>query len=168
LALLAESVRVLAETTILVGPPNVDSIRPRGVMACCGVSGVNLTPLARYARSMKAHLDADLLPMRFPMYTVPLETLLKMTKAEPHEELKAQGVLVEFERHRGQAAFVSHQWVSRDHPDPEFKQMRVLQDALKEMMGSLKSIPVNPVTEVAEGNVKPIPTSRILSEPLFF
>ena len=137
-------------------------------MACCGVSGVNLTPLARYARSMKAHLDADLLPMRFPMYTVPLETLLKMTKAEPHEELKAQGVLVEFERHRGQAAFVSHQWVSRDHSDPEFKQMRVLQDALKEMMGSLKSIPVNPVTEVAEGNVKPIPTSRILSEPLFF
>lgn len=168
MALLAESVRVLAETTILVGPPNVDSIRPRGVMARCGVSGVNLTPLARYARSMKAHLDADLLPMLFPMYTVPLETLLKMTKAEPHEELKAQGVLVEFERHRGQAAFVSHQWVSRDHPDPEFKQMRVLQDALKEMMGSLKSIPVNPVTEVAEGNVKPIPTSRILSEPLFF
>ena len=42
--------------TSLVGPPNVDSFRPRGVMACCGVSGVNLTPLAKYARSMKAHL----------------------------------------------------------------------------------------------------------------
>ena len=31
--------------------------------------------------------------MLWPMYTVALEVLLKMTKIEPHEELKAQGVV---------------------------------------------------------------------------
>ena len=45
--------------------------------------------------------------------------------------LKAQGKLTIFEASATQrAAFVSHQWVSRDHPDPEFRQMSVLQDSL--------------------------------------
>ena len=38
-------------------------------------------------------------------------------------------------------------WVASSHPDPECKQMRILQDALKEMMGNLKSIPVDLLSE---------------------
>ncbi|CAE7912932.1 anks1b, partial [Symbiodinium sp. KB8] len=92
-----------------------------------------------------------------------------MTKVEPHEVLKAKDMLVDFQRPMGKAAFVSHQWVAPDHPDPEFKQMRVLQEALKEMKnGNLQSIPVELVSEAAEGHIKPLPTSRLLSEPLFF
>ena len=76
----------------------------------------------------------DVIPKNFPMYTVPLGTLLDMTQIEPHEDLKARAALVEFQRNMGRAAFVSHQWVTTDHPDPECKQMRILQDALKGMM----------------------------------
>ena len=37
-------------------------------------------------------------------------------------------------RSLGNAAFVSHQWVGKDHPDPESKQLRVLQDALQRIL----------------------------------
>lgn len=140
-------------------------------MACaCGAQ--RRTPLAQYARSMKARDQegggGDVIPMHFPMYTVSLGALLEMIKVEPHEVLKAKNLLVDFQGTMGKAAFVSHQWVTNDHPDPEFKQMRILQDALKEIMGNLQKIPVDVVTEAAEGHIKPLPTSKLLSEPLFF
>ena len=106
--------------------------------------------------------------MLFPMYTVPLGSLLEMTEVEPHETLKARDVLAEFRRNMGNAAFISHQWLTSNHPDPECKQIRVLQDALKEMMGNLKSIPVDLVSETQNPGLKPLPTTKILSEPLFF
>ena len=52
-------------------------------------------------------------------------------QVEPHEELKQKGLLVDFEESLGNAAFVSHQWVGKQHPDPEAKQLRILQDALQ-------------------------------------
>ncbi|CAL1134353.1 unnamed protein product [Cladocopium goreaui] len=135
-------------------------------MACgCAPSS---TPLAEYARSLRTLDDGERLSMFFPLYTVPLGTLLEMTKIEPHEALKARNVWVEFQRNMGNAAFVSHQWVTTNHPDPDCKQIRVLQDALKEMMGNLKSIPVDLISEGQNINFKPLPTSKILSEPLFF
>ena len=38
----------------------------------------------------------------------------------------------------GDAIFVSHQWVGNMHPDPESKQLRVLQDALTRMLEKLE------------------------------
>ena len=123
-------------------------------MACCG--GNSSTPLAQYARSLRTQLDdGEKLPMLFPMYTVPFGTFLEMTMIEPHEELKARGVLVEFQMNMGNAAFVSHQWVASSHPDPECRQMKVLQDALKNMMGKLKSIPSDVISEAQNPNLKP-------------
>eukprot|EP00439_Symbiodinium_sp_Y106_P051703 s4066_g6.t2 len=68
------------------------------------------------------------------MYTVAADVLLKMTKVEPHEKLKAGGKfafeslawgqLVDFSDGLGRAAFVSHQWLTKQHPDPDFQQMR--------------------------------------------
>ena len=52
------------------------------------------------------------------MSQVPCKHLLEMTKIEPHEDLRDRGVLVDFHEGLGKAAFVSHQWVSTDHPDP--------------------------------------------------
>lgn len=103
--------------------------------------------------------------MRFPMYTVPVEALQKMTKIEPHEVLQEGGVLVEYEKNLGKAAFVSHQWIGSSHPDPEFKQMRVLQQALEQAM-LMRSIPVDITTEAAMGG-KPMSTSQLWSAPLF-
>ena len=40
----------------------------------------------------------------------------------------------------GKALFVSHQWVGKRHPDPEFTQFSVLQGALKHMMSELQRV----------------------------
>ena len=137
-------------------------------MACCSCrTPVFPTPLAEYARSMRK-LDVGTPPMHFPMYTVPLSALLGMTKLEPHEELKARDALVEFKRTMGRAAFVSHQWLTPSHPDPDCKQMKILQEALKHAMTNLKFIPLDKETEVMDFHAKPLPTSKLFSEPLFF
>ena len=78
-----------------------------------------------------------------------------------------QGVLVEFEQTLGQAAFVSHQWVGRNHPDPEFKQMRVLQDALRHVMSDLKYIPLDMNSEALVPGAKSLDTAKLHSKPLF-
>lgn len=91
-----------------------------------------------------------------------------MAEMEPHEELKAKGLLVVFQRSLGNAAFVSHQWVGHEHPDPEFKQMRVLQAALKyAMSSSLKHIPLDIVTELLLPGAKDMPTSELVEKDLF-
>jgi len=40
----------------------------------------------------------------------------------------------------GKALFVSHQWLGKRHPDPEFTQFSVLQDALKHMMSEVQHV----------------------------
>lgn len=94
--------------------------------------------------------------MIFPMYTVAAEVVLKMTKVEAHEVLKARNDLVVFARELGKAAFVSHQWVAVQHPDPEFQQMRVLQAALRRLMRGQGVVPLDYVTETVT-TAKPLP-----------
>ena len=74
------------------------------------------------------------------MYTVPAKAILSMTTLEPHEALKLQGLLVEFDKTMGKALFVSHQWVGRRHPDPDFIQFSVLQEALRHLMSEVQYI----------------------------
>ena len=83
----------------------------------------------------------------FPMYTVAVDVVLKMTKVEAHEVLKARNELVIFHDQLGKAAFVSHQWVAVQHPDPECRQMRVLQAALRRLMRGQGAVPLDYVTE---------------------
>ena len=42
---------------------------------------------------------------------------------------------MKFEDSKGKAAFISHQWVGGDHPDPEFRQFSILQAALRPQSG---------------------------------
>ncbi|CAK9042978.1 unnamed protein product [Durusdinium trenchii] len=128
-----------------------------------------VSALASYARSLRTRCpEAEASPMLLPMYTVPVRDLLDMAEMEPHEELKAKGLLVVFQRSLGNAAFVSHQWVGHEHPDPEFKQMRVLQAALKyAMSSSLKHIPLDIVTELLLPGAKDMPTSELVEKDLF-
>ena len=51
------------------------------------------------------------------MYTIDLVVVLQMVKIKPHEELLADGALTLFDENTGRAAFVSHQWVGKHHPD---------------------------------------------------
>ena len=135
-------------------------------MLCCQ-STRQESALAAYARSLQNREDDVASAMLLPMYTVPVKDLLLMGEIEPHEELKARGILVEFDKSMGNAAFVSHQWVGHAHPDPEFKQMRVLQAALRHIMSDLTRIPLDVVTEMILPRSSGLPTSKLVEKELF-
>ncbi|CAE7285764.1 anks1b [Symbiodinium natans] len=103
----------------------------------------------------------------FPMYTLPLEIFLLMSDMEPHEELMADNKLVIFQKGMGKAAFVSHQWVGIGHPDPEFKQMRVLQESLQNLVSGDSQVSVDLITEFVYFRSAGIPTSVWTSHKLF-
>ena len=86
------------------------------------------------------------------MYTVPADAFLQMTEIRTHEELADAGVLTEFQESLGKAMFVSHQWLSDKHPDPDFQQLQVLQDALKNLAAGTSEISLPVVTEFLVGN----------------
>eukprot|EP00438_Fugacium_kawagutii_P023616 Skav205972 [mRNA] locus=scaffold442:853871:854573:- [translate_table: standard] len=68
------------------------------------------------------------------MYVVPLETVLEMKKVRPHQELLNDGVLKIFDSAHGRAMFVSHQWTTETHPDPEARQLKVFQQAMSNLL----------------------------------
>ncbi|CAE8611084.1 unnamed protein product [Polarella glacialis] len=70
----------------------------------------------------------------FPMYLVSMSDFLEMKAVLPHEELKAQGLLVSYTKQLGPALFILHQWCRPHHPDPDFEQMKVLQEALRNIL----------------------------------
>ena len=90
-----------------------------------------------------------------------------MSEVVPHEQLKANKLLVEFDESLGNAAFISHEWVGMQHPDPECKQFRVLQDALKHMLSDLQQIPLDPFTENYFPSAQPLPASDLRVAPLY-
>eukprot|EP00397_Hematodinium_sp_SG-2012_P030575 GEMP01032395.1.p1 GENE.GEMP01032395.1~~GEMP01032395.1.p1 ORF type:complete len:437 (+),score=58.36 GEMP01032395.1:295-1605(+) len=71
----------------------------------------------------------------FPMYCVPLSTVLRMKSVEKHEVLRARGLLVKHNLGDDEPViFVSHQWLSVNHPDPEAEQFAVLQGAIRNLL----------------------------------
>ena len=122
------------------------------------------TALELHAHSMPAVAEPQML---FPMYTVAAERLLELTEIEPHEILKARGDVVVFDDSMGNAGFVSHQWVAEQHPDPEMRQMQPFQSALRRLMKSTGSIPLDWVTELSCPNARAMPLQDLQSRPLF-
>ncbi|CAE7590777.1 BMY1 [Symbiodinium natans] len=66
------------------------------------------------------------------------------------------------------AAFVSHQWLAKHHPDPDLRQIRILQGALKLLLTSESgSVPLDIMTEGSVPNAKPLPMKDFQAKPLF-
>lgn len=79
------------------------------------------------------------------MYVVGADAFLQMHEAQPHQLLSDKGLLREYTRSPASAtaAFVSHQWCGRRHPDPYFKQLRVLQDMLRHACAGTLAVDVD-------------------------
>lgn len=90
----------------------------------------------------------------FPMFTLPSLAFMKMSRVQPHEDLMEAGDLCIFHESLGKAMFASHQWVTSQHPDPNFEQLQVLQDALKNMLSGAKPVSLPPAIEIFWGRVK--------------
>ena len=128
----------------------------------------NETPLACHAARLRAESETSSAPkMLYPMYTVPLEDALQMSCVQPHEELKSQGILVQFEKKMGKAVFVSHQWVGKDHPDPTFEQFAVFQGAMRRILSDLSQIPLDSITDGTVPEARPLPTQELRAVKLF-
>ena len=82
--------------------------------------------------------------------------------------MKADGRLVLFSDDMGRAVFVSHQWLAKRHPDPDFKQMRTLQDALRRLLSSHGFVSLDVVTESLVSAASPFPMQELQEEALFF
>ena len=80
---------------------------------------------------------------------------------------QARGDVVVFDDGMGNAGFVSHQWIAKHHPDPDFKQMRVLQDALKHLLTSRGTVWLDFVTETFVPSAKVISCQDFQTKPLF-
>ncbi|CAE7228340.1 caiap [Symbiodinium sp. CCMP2456] len=134
------------------------------------------TPLSRYADACNLGKSLSMLSdaspalvenLAYPMYTLPMDTLLRMTAVRPHEELLNQGSLVEFEEVLGRAMFISHQWLANEHPDPEAQQWKVLQEAIRNLYSgrSLVTLPIQ--SEYFYGRHSTLSREDFQSKPLF-
>ena len=86
---------------------------------------------------------------RYPMYVIPVKTLLKLQQWEPHQNLLAKGKLVEVTPEVDlEIVFVSHQWTSFEHPDPTGEQLARLQAVLRQLMAGQTSVMGNPQLQV--------------------
>ncbi|CAE7465793.1 ANKRD17, partial [Symbiodinium sp. CCMP2456] len=97
----------------------------------------------------------------------PAVNKLEMREALPHETLKARGLLRIFSRRLGKAAYISHEWVSKQHPDPKFEQLKILQDAMKMIMSSLDAIPPDAISGQLYSDQTGIQTQEFRSESLY-
>eukprot|EP00397_Hematodinium_sp_SG-2012_P015178 GEMP01015451.1.p1 GENE.GEMP01015451.1~~GEMP01015451.1.p1 ORF type:complete len:744 (-),score=161.78 GEMP01015451.1:412-2643(-) len=100
--------------------------------------------------------DAALLTM-FPMHCVRIADVLKMTSVEPFELLKQRNQLVVYESTDDRPViFVSHQWLSVHHPDPDVTQFRILQDALTNLRNGVINVHTHSLQSISsnENGVK--------------
>ncbi len=66
------------------------------------------------------------------MYALPMADLQQLTRFPPHQELLKAGKLEEM-KDGTDVLFVSHQWLSMQHPDPEINQLKFLQGVLSRL-----------------------------------
>lgn len=114
------------------------------------------------------------IPMLFPMYTMPLEEVLKLEAMKPHEKLMEEDILVDFVGEMGEmgrAIFVSHQWLCPWKPDPKLAQFRHLQLALKNLLSTSSTskhlIDRDSTNEFATPSGPSIPIEEFRKKPLF-
>mmetsp|Transcript_88122 Transcript_88122/g.254319 ORF Transcript_88122/g.254319 Transcript_88122/m.254319 type:complete len:644 (-) Transcript_88122:70-2001(-) len=104
-------------------------------MGCCGSSSALWRSSASHDGQWSAADSAAVsdfrsrtsVPMLFPMHVIKVSDFVGFTEIRPHQHLKALGIARCYNASEGKAVFVSHQWCGGSHPDPYFRQLRVLQ-----------------------------------------
>lgn len=105
--------------------------------------------------------------MQYPMYTAALSAVLAMTAVRSHEELLVDRLIVHFTRALGKAMFVSHQWGSYRHADPDGRQFRVLQDALSNLLAGTARVSPDLLTEMIYGRAPSFSKANLTSADIY-
>lgn len=69
----------------------------------------------------------------YPLFAMPVREALRLTKLDPHEKLLSDGRIRQYEPGM-KVIFISHQWLSDNHPDPHMEQFKVLQRCLRNII----------------------------------
>ena len=100
------------------------------------------------------------------MFTLPLGAVLEMKELQKHETLLQSGALRKFHSRMGKAMFISHQWLTAEHPDPGGQQFQVLQQALRNLISGQSVVSLPPAIELALGRSK-CPKAMDFQEQLY-
>ena len=73
-------------------------------------------------------------PLLYPMYLLPVRTLLDLSVLPPHEMLLQQDKLVQWQPTMRSVFYVSLEWSSNGHADPRGKRLDVLKRLLSRMV----------------------------------
>ena len=77
----------------------------------------------------------------FPMMVMKMETFMSLKIMRPYEELIKTGDVFEWTPDMGRCFFMSHQWTSFSHPDPQAEQLTVAQTFLSKVgKGQIRSL----------------------------
>ncbi|CAK9020362.1 unnamed protein product [Durusdinium trenchii] len=108
---------------------------------CCAAESTEMTGTFGAASTALVH------EMFFPMYVVKVSDFLEMTgPPAAHAELQAKGLLHQW-RPEMFVIFVSHQWLSFEHPDPKGEQASFLRAALRNVINGTTQVEMDMVTE---------------------
>ena len=88
---------------------------------------------SRIERQQRARSGATAIPMQYPMWLMPVSTFVGLAQLRPHQEFRAAGKLVQWDRSMTTVFFLSHQWTSFSHPDHSTEQLRTIQKVLLRM-----------------------------------
>lgn len=103
-------------------------------------------------------MEGEYASLEHPMYVLSIGVVLALGRFPSHEEALAQGLLVQWVK--GMVAiFVSHTWLSRDHPDNEENEKLLLLKAFLRGAGS-KGIHADYTVETTMGTKLHIPGQR--------
>jgi len=104
-------------------------------------------------------------PEQYPMHLMAVTTFLDLAKLQPHQELKAQGLLtVRTAEHEGRILFISHQWLAWDHPDPDSIQVGALQGLLHRLIaGSAGEVETDWVTQLVLGDMTRLTAAELMT-----
>lgn len=87
---------------------------------------------------------------RYPMYAIPVPTLLGLQKWRPHQDLLADGLLKQCTED-DDVIFVSHQWLSFKHPDPQCEQLESLKKILRRLIAGELKVESNAILQTMYG-----------------
>jgi len=72
--------------------------------------------------------------LQYPMWVMRISDFVRLTKLEPHQKLRAENKIVEWDPSMKSVFFLSHQWTSFSHPDATTEQLRAMQRIFLRMM----------------------------------
>ena len=113
--------------------------------AACGL--LLLIAVRRRAAPLKTVAEAELPELAFPMWVVPVRTMIELAKQHrksgillpTHDELQEQGLLVRWQPGMN-TMFMSHTWLGYEHPDPKGDKCRLLEALLEGILAGCTQV----------------------------